>query len=474
MKKKLFIFVSIFVFLIVNLSATEVEDRSKNFESINVYRQNDKVYAKDILTPEETIETLKDVIYLLETSYIDFDVVEKQGFDKDAFIKNGEKKFGKENQIKTAEVYDYICKSFEPYVNDSHFNISYMDNWKQFICMKVIYLSDTYVEKTEKDYKIIKSSRIPLGTDLKLAEENLFKTILNGKEVYRLGVLESDYNNIVTKLSVFIDNKKVNLNCVYMPEYFSSNEFRFIETKNNVYINIPIMNIGNEHFHQFNECVEKCKKKKNIIIDLRQNPGGDDSYYFDFLYFLYYGKKEKSENILKDFNEYFESAKAKYINSPLIKQQYQIFYDYYKDNGLDTEPLEFLMNKPMGISYEESSQKNKRKEGQFKGNIIFLTSKNTASSAEDIIIHTKRIFDNVFIVGTNTMGCLKNANCCISKLKKSGIQIQTGSAQWINEFAIEEGVGFMPDYIVKGNLEDTIGFITKDKKIAKMILEINQ
>lgn len=470
MKNKKIVFLVLFGIFLSNLFA--LEDRSENFECINIYKPNNKVYAKDILTAEETIETLKDVIYLLETSYVDFDEVEKKGFDKEAFIKNGEVLFGKENQVKTEKVYDYICKSLKPYINDSHFNVGYKDKNTQLVCMKVIYLSDTYVEEFENGYKIIKSGRIPLDTELNLSEENLFKTILNGREVYRLGILAQDgkYGNF-TNLPLIINNEKVNLRCIYTPEYFSSNEFKFIETKKNAYINIPMMDIGADYYKKFNECVKKCKTKKNIIIDLRQNRGGDDSYFIDFLYYLYYGEKDKNENSLQDFYKLFSDSNIKYIISSLLKQQYKIGIDYYKNNGLDTEEYESLMKEPIGISYIEKQQDNKRKEGKFTGNIIFLTSKITASSAEDIIVDSKKLFDNVFIVGTNTMGCLRNADNYIYGLKNSGIQIQAGSVQWINEFEIEEGVGFIPDYVVNGNLEETIRYLTKDKKIAKRITQ---
>lgn len=470
--KKLLVYLSVLCLLWTNLHA--VEDRSQNFGSINIYKSDNEIVVKDILTAEEAIETLQDVVYLLETSYIDFDVIEERGFDKEAFIKNGEELFRKENQIKTEKVYDYICKSFEPYVNDSHFSISYMDYWKQLVCMKVIYLTETYVKKTEKGYKVVKSVKMPLGTELNLSEENLFKTILNGKELYRVGVLaQGEREGSVKNLPVPVNNKKILFNCAYSPEYFSSNEFEFLETKNTAYINIPMMDVSAEHFKHFNECAEKCLTKRNIIIDLRQNPGGDDSYFLDFLYFLYYGEKEKNEYNLQDFEKFISNSETKYINSSLIMQQLKMWTDYYIENGLDSEPIESLMEKPMGISYEENQNNNKRKEGKFTGNIIFLTSKNTASSAEDIIIDAKMLFDNVFLIGTNTMGCIRNADNYVYRLKNSGIKIQAGSVQWIREFALEEGVGFLPDYIVNGNLEETIRFLTKDKKIAKAVAEIN-
>ncbi|MCF0126616.1 MAG: hypothetical protein HUJ68_12860 [Clostridia bacterium] len=471
MKNKIFLFLSALLFPGTSLFA--VEDRSRNFECINIYTEQIVTYIKDILTADEATETLKDVVYLLGSSYVDFDEVEKNGFDKEAFLKNGEELFRKEICIQNEKIFDYIVTSLEPYINDSHFNIWGKNRYKQLVQMKNIYISDTYVKKIKYGYKVLESNQIPKGTVLDLPEENVFKAVLNGKEVYRVGILTTEKSRGTTVFPIYVNNEEIKIRCSYSPVFFPSNEFLVKETPKSIYFNIPIFNVGTEHYKQFNEYAEIAGTKKNIIIDLRQNPGGDDTYHMNFLYTLFSGKKD--ESILEDFYSRFSLGKIKNINSLPIIGQYKMWLDYYHANNINDaytdEYIQKLIYAPLGISYKEGKKTISETKAKFKGNIIFLTSKTSASTSEDIIIISKKLFDNVWTVGTNTSGCVKIINNYLYRLKKSGIVFQVGCMQDENYFMVEEGSGIIPDYLVLNDIEDTVRYITKDKKIAEAISE---
>lgn len=422
---------------------------------------------------DKCIENIKDVVYLLESSYIGFDEMEERGFDKEAFITNAESLFSNEETIKLEQLSKYIYNSLNLYINDGHFSMISGENNYEFCVKKVIYLSDTYVIKTKTGYKVVDSTQIPKETEISISDENLFKTIHNGKELFRLGVLASNGERDYTRLlPVSVNDENIRLRCIYFPKTFSSNEFTVIETKNSVYINIPIFDTHEEHFEVFKKLGKKYWNKKNLIIDLRQNPGGENLYFFDFLYDLYSG--EDDESIRTIYNDYLENnIKTKNISSPLIKQFIKPYYDYYMSIGEKVFADELLkVLNSSGITYKEKSTVKIEKKTKFKGNLIFLTSKKSASCSEDIIMVSKDLFNKVYTVGTNTSGCLLFGNVFTYGLKNSGILMGVCQNRWGYDDVFEEGRGIMPDYVVSGSFEDTIRFLTKDKKISNELLSL--
>lgn len=448
MKNK--IFISILIFCLSGLNLFAVEDRSGNFECIPIFGLEWKVNIKNEHTLEECFETLKDVVYLLESSYVAFDEMEEKGFDKTAFINNSEVLFKNETKIRTIKIYDYICSQLKPYINDSHFSIMMDGISNNFDISKYIYLSDTFVEKTESGYKVKKSLKIPAGTVLSLPDENVFKTIDEGKVVYRVGVLAAGKIEELKDFPVYIDDKKTVLQCIYYPKNFISNDFSLIESKKSIYIRIPAFDIGADYIQQILDSGGKCKDKKNIIIDLRLNGGGFSDCVLEFLYDLYSGKDDPAS-----FDEFMNIIQSKNIEaeSPLISQQGQLQIDYVEQ-----------ATKEIDYNYKSKTENY----NTYKGNIIFLTSKVTASASEIMISRAKKLFDNVITVGVNTRGCVAYGNPYIYRLKNSGI-VMTVSQLKMSDYGIIEGIGVMPDYVVSGSVEDSIRYLTKDKKIAEEI-----
>ena len=308
MKNKKLLLYPIFYLLGLNLLA--IENRAENFECINLYNHQIVADVKDILTADEAVETLKDVVYLLETSYVDFDEVEKRGFNRENFLNDGEELFCRKSTIQNETLFDYICNSLEPYVNDSHFEI-------------------------------------------------------------------------VTK------------------------------------------------------------NKENLIIDLRQNPGGNTEYFYKFFIDLF-----STEGRVSVFDE-ISAAGVKEISSPLIEKQLSFY-----------TPEEKAFK-----NFEKSGKKTEK----YKGNIIFLTSKTSASCSELMIKCVQKESDNVYVVGTNSMGTLAFANLFLYVLKTSGLRMRVCQLKMNYDYCLEEGSGVIPDYVVSGNLEDAIRYLTKDKKIAREI-----
>ena len=89
--------------------------------------------------------------------------------------------------------------------------------------------------------------------------------------------------------------------------------------------------------------------------------------------------------------------------------------------------------------------------------------------AKEIILFSKQLFDNVYSVGMNTSGSILYGNIRHYRLKNSGLILTIAQKEWFYDNGLEEGTGIMPDYVVNGKLEETIRFLTKDKKIAEML-----
>jgi len=85
---------------------------------------------------------------------------------------------------------------------------------------------------------------------------------------------------------------------------------------------------------------------------------------------------------------------------------------------------------------------------------------------------SKDLFNKVYTVGTNTSGCLLFGNVFTYGLKNSGILMGVCQNRWGYDDVFEEGRGIMPDYVVSGSFEDTIRFLTKDKKISNELLSL--
>ncbi len=445
---------------LLGLNLFAMEDRSDHIVGYQWYEEPERVDLKKDFTLNECVENLKDIVYLLESSYIGFDEMEKRGFDKEAFIKNSESLFSNAKTIKLEKLSEYIFNSLKPYINDGHFYMRSGENNYEFCVKKVIYLSDTYVIKTKTGYKVVDSTQIPKETEISISDENLFKTIHNGKEVFRLGVLASNGERDYTRLlPVSVNDENIRLRCIYFPKTLSSNVFTVVETKNSVYINIPVFDTNAEHFESFRKLGKKYFNKKNLIIDLRQNPGGEDPYFNEFLYDLYSGKEDETI-ATKFFNDRDSAYKIRQINSPLIEQL-----------------LDFVKDSPYGITYLKNSKivekKNNKFKTKFKGNLIFLTSKKSASCSEDIIMASKDLFNKVYTVGTNTSGSLLFGNVFTYGLKNSGIILKVCQTQYFYNDVFEEGRGIMPDYVVSGSFEDTIKFLTNDKEMVKKLAILN-
>ena len=149
---------------------------------------------------------------------------------------------------------------------------------------------------------------------------------------------------------------------------------------------------------QLNEFSSKAEIYKNdepLIIDLRDNAGGNTTYIYDFLC-----------NLMECEVGYTLKATLKY--SPLF--------------------LQYLMMKNVEVEYEKEIEIIEETYEPTPNNkpIFVLINDFTASAAEEGIAFLKNI-ENVTIVGTHTAGCTSCGNCMKIYLPNSHLEVYFGT-----------------------------------------------
>lgn len=285
-----------------------------------------------------------------------------------------------------------------------------------------------------------------------------------------------------------------NQNCVY---YFNpkllkqrpdlSNGFEIKINSNSVYLSLPNFlpeffsenPTAKEYFEKVYAELKNIKKKKYLIIDLRNCPGGTTDYPLLLLYSLYEGTESVIPSEIYDIQQ-LESEMmlrvSESIETPVTESlRYQRAIDTgntkYEDFFRISSVMQIKNPKRIVRNYNIEPTKKLHKPA-YKGKIIFLTNNKTASAAESLILLSKVLFPkNIKIIGENTMGCLTyvdvfqlimpNNSFAISMAFKSIEETLKDFDCWKGE-----GIGIQPDIICPDkDIPQTLIKITKDKKL---------
>lgn len=226
------------------------------------------------------------------------------------------------------------------------------------------------------------------------------------KELSQLGKLDiSDINKFMSSIIVQEDHFSY---FIYGKEYEAMNQEEMdlhVTTKsmsNNIkYVNIP--GFVEQTDNEFVNLADKIEKpeEKNLVIDLRNNPGGSIN----------------SANGILDF------LLGKTVSSSLVDRS--------------------------GKAYDYSSDKNQVK---FK-RIFILVNENSASSSEILTLSLKRNLKNVTVIGHPTYG--KGVGQLTFENKKEKYAIFITNFYWNVKNENITGKKIIPDIIVKDSLEES-------------------
>lgn len=461
---------------------------------IPIEYNGDKYNSITEISYEQMQNDLEEFCYLIETCYAGYDDAVKNGLKvsvaKENILKNYE-------HAKTVNVDDFtyrIYEQFSPYIKDYHATVSKY-NCYRFINPTLTYFSDTYVKKENKKLYVIQTNerKLQQNDEITCDSEYLFYYPSKGENVYRIGALSEKK---LSAIPVEKDGSSVYVR-LYMPrniepkfEYFTK------ENENSIYIRYSQCYFSNEEeldcLRAFAKASSLCRDKENIILDIRGNPGGDDSYSNSFYTALCYDraldpfeadeelgeKPHKDSDYIQTNTVYSYMALKSYMAS--IKAFADLENDFVKHLLSVLEKMDEEQNQnPRRIIYKSNNTKVNIKKPVYKGKIILITDNNVCSSGESLVEQAYLYFGHskqVYHIGRNTAGCGAYGNICSYYLTNSGIGVNIGvsdftGAQKIVPSSHGEGKGYYPDFwCTDDDIADTIFYITQDSE-AKDLFE---
>ncbi|MDD2717018.1 MAG: S41 family peptidase [Candidatus Wallbacteria bacterium] len=198
------------------------------------------------------------------------------------------------------------------------------------------------------------------------------------------------------------------------------------------------------------ELGKKLKNEERIIINVADNGGGDYAYFVDFLKNL-----NDNANVMYTtaslFSPPFVRAIANQDCSNLPEDFIQSVEKFKKmDQDMKKDP----------VKYWEINEPGEPKPGTFKGTVICIMNKNTASAGESVPILSEDSLPEVIKVGENTCGAMHFGNNEPYLLKNSKIFMDLPEDVFISDQ--EEGKGCIPDFWVDSSdpVKEVISWLT--------------
>lgn len=488
----------IFLLLSVNFLtfANDILIHSEQCEIKECYFPNEFSKGLSEITYEQLLKDIEYICYYLKSAYAGYDSMRQKGFEEEefkAFLT--EKHTGVEN-VNTRQLMKDISEYLSFYVKDGHFSISAnLSNENYYITKKSLILwTNTFFEKKNNEYYLIESDfdKFNKMETFSLSEENLFYYPAKGRNVYRLGMLsderidsaEFEINGNKIKLPVFDDG---NIDSGFGIKYHQ------IETDRTGYVSISSFLLPNKKsntrkgseiiFSKFENLSQKWKNKKNIVIDLRGNKGGEINSIETFLYNTFISEK-KFEKFTKKMDLFFEDNffEKQFIDSPVIATaKFNFINNYEVENSKyhKRDALRILKEhrKNPKINYWYRNTESKWISSPLRDKqLIFLIDRNSISAAELFPVFAKKIFgnDSIIVIGENSYGSLEYGEIYDYMLPESKLRLHLGSEhlKFLSSCSIwhGEGVGIYPDYWSTGeDLNETIFLVTKDEEMKQKL-----
>lgn len=500
--KKVFVFIALMMMCGICATKTKIiSSEPCEYREVSCDRDGYYNFIKDEITFNQALEDLDMLVYLLSSSYAGYDDAVKRGLEIDKIVDSFKESNDDGKNIKVSDLSQFIYDFFKPYVQDSHFSIESKDFFKQLITQHRVLYSNIYVKKINDSFVVEKSDNqdFQSGDNLECKSENLFLYPSEGNCIYRIGTYATTSEN-EKQISVTCSGNEKQLLCNISNNYLASNNittYKEIETEDSVYIYIPILmdlqdnddrkKILDENFEKLHS-VSSRYPKKNIILDLRTNGGGNSLHTTKFLANLYflernYNEKNTWKNIkkvrkIKNYN----NNRIDLISPPVRQAETWLAKNVFsQEKFLKNEfnkRKKILDNKNLRITYS-NQKKVTTKSGnpKFKGKLIILSGKNTCSSSEDTVLEAKTLFSKTkqyFQIGENTAGCYTYGNVWCYQLNNSGIVLHLSSFKNISSEVCPEGFGIAPDYwAVNEDLIQALENITGDIELSEKMKDIN-
>lgn len=290
----------------------------------------------------------------------------------------------------------------------------------------VAYDSGVVLEKTGSEYRVYssKDDHIKEGMLYTGNEGNLFRTIIDGKELYRYGLFANEY---FTVSPISIEDKDYKVKITY-------NQGSVDEVENLSYSiegDTLFVNFRSCEWHtqaeqeRLFEVIEniakiiKEGKTKLVVFDLRSNTGGYTTIPYLLFGALVCGTTDENSDDFIEYIEYYE-----YLNSNQICINTKASRSRLSLQGQgDANLTRYLLTKT-DEKYTVLADPEKEYITQisplYDGKILLITDLYTSSAAEEFVLLSKTAFpEQTIIVGQNTRGALDYANVFQFKLPDS-------------------------------------------------------
>ncbi len=459
-------------------------------------------WFREEISYNQALEDLDMLIYLLKSSYAGYDDAVKRGLEINKVIESFKESYSENEIVKVLDFSKFISSYLEPYIQDSHFCIESKNFIKSLITQNRVLYSNIYVKKISNNFVVEESDNLKfqIGENLECKNENLFLYPSKGDCIYRIGTYATTYES-EKQISLICAEIEKQLLCNIANNYLTSNDittYKEIETNDSVYIYVPtLMDLQNndnrkkildENFEKLHSVSSRYSEKKNIILDLRTNGGGNSLHTTRFLANLYYLEKKYNEkNTWKNIKKVrkiknYDNNRIDLISPPIQQAETWLAKNVFSQEEFIINEFnkrkKILNNKNLRIIYSEQKKiKERYCCPKFKGKLIILSGKNSCSSSEDTVLEAKSLFSETkqyFQIGENTAGCYAYGNVWCYQLKESGIVLHLPSFKNINLEECPEGFGVSPDYwSTNEDLIQAIVNITGDKGLSEKLKYIN-
>jgi len=338
-----------------------------------------------------------------------------------------------------------------PYIHDNHLSIGggvefFSNRFESNYC---VFTNDTIFDRTENGFRN-RDNGLYVQEVVGYDKDDVFRLTVNeyGEFYYTL-VIEGPYYRGAELIIVYENGKEtitqfdVTREGTAWPEYHEPS-LEFID-------GFPVITINAMYMEQaffyedvikantFLSFVDELRHESAIIIDLRENGGGNMMLAARWLYNLI-GEFVPNNHVWLTVEDYdtFMATRVGGIGDP--DDPFYLPFCIVMEQRIHTPFDEnHVITYPSGINRSDSLISN----GQI---IIFLTSRFTASAAEDFVDMAFSM-ENTLIIGHNTAGGLFADLTHTRLLPYSGIHFGLGTMLFLHAEAhnFREGVGLVPD-----------------------------
>ena len=405
-------------------------------QSMGIYDVN--IYRKQV---EEDIDVLE---YILNNIYSGKDYLKKRGVNVSKCLEEVKKKLQPMECLNKAAFFEMICEALRE-VKDGHltFNLPYFNKEHRFCAHNTVYFADLLLKEENGKYIVEYSGdqQVQYGDVIDAENENIFKMV---NEQWLYGVFSE---KPLEKTYCVCNGKKVQVKIypVQGEQVSGSDLWSYNRIKDIDIIVIRCLSAFDseeeEEVRQLIEIGKKLRDSSKIIIDLRGNSGGYFEYARQFIENIN-GMAAVNMNYAK-----LDSQGSRLAELSLCAKSFEEYEKAQKDCLLNSTAM------------WHCSEKQAVCKGDYKKELVILTDKNTASSAEIMVKCLKESIPQSIIIGENTKGMLNTGDTRYYYLPYSMIFLSVPTAIFANVF--EEGTGFLPDFWSKDDaLQAAIEFLS--------------